>query len=165
MHSPSTTSFPGTVEVRRLVRDDAFPIHEIHCACLTRTFMGRYTDAQISAWMEGRSPDGYLGAWKAGEHFLVACIEGAVIGYVSWQDRELLSLFVHPDFQARGVGSRLIEACLAEAVTQAGPIIRVKAALGADGFYLRYGFAPVGLGSTTKQGIEIPDTRMVRQSP
>jgi GNAT superfamily N-acetyltransferase len=35
--------------------------------------------------------------------------------YASWREDELLSLFVHPDFQGRGMGSALMSACFDDA--------------------------------------------------
>lgn len=105
-----------------MAKGDALAIHEIHGACLIRSLRERYTDAQITAWLKGRPPDGYLHAAEDGETFLVACADGAVIGYASWQDGELLSLFVHPDFHHAGVGSRLFEACSDGAARNDAPI-------------------------------------------
>ena len=151
-----------TMEVRLMAKVDAPAIHELHRACLTRSLRERYTDAQIAAWLKGRPPDGYLRAAEDGETFLVACADGAVIRYASWQNGELLSLFVHPDFHHAGVGSRLFETCSDEAARNDAPITQVKAALGAEGFHLRHGLKSVTTGSTIKQGVEIPDTRVVR---
>lgn len=148
--------------IRRMIASDIEAIHTIHGICLTRTLLGRYTDGQIAAWMSGRTPEGYLRAAEGGERFFVAEESKAVVAYASWQDDELLSLFVHPDFQRRGIGSRLISACLLDAEQNNLTISVVKSVLGAESFYARHGFVVVGSGSTSKRGVEIPDTRMRR---
>jgi GNAT superfamily N-acetyltransferase len=151
--------------IRPMARGDAETVHEIHGACLTRTLLGRYTHEQITAWMDGRAPEGYVRASEAGERFFVAEADGVVVGYASWEDDELLSLFVHPDCQSRGVGSALVEACLADAECNGGAITKVKSVLGAEAFYAKHGFASDCRGSTAKRGVEIPDTRMRREHP
>jgi predicted N-acetyltransferase YhbS len=151
--------------IRPMTRGDAEAIHEIHSACLTRTLPGRYTHEQITAWMDGRTPEGYVRASEAGERFFVAEVDGSVVGYASWEDDELLSLFVHPDFQSQGVGSALVETCLADAEGTGDAITKVKAVLGAEAFYAKHGFTSEGRGSTAKRGVEIPDTRMRREHP
>jgi len=151
--------------VRPIIREDAEAIHEIHIACLTRTLLGRYTREQIAAWMDGRTPEGYVRASQAGERFFVAEVDGVVVGYASWEDDELLSLFVHPDCHSQGIGSALIGTCLADAESTGGAIAKVKSVLGAETFYAKHGFAPEGRGSTVKRGVEIPDTRMRRERP
>jgi predicted N-acetyltransferase YhbS len=150
--------------IRPMARGDAETVHEIHGACLTQTLLGRYTHEQITAWLDGRTPDGYVRAWEAGERFFVAEADGVVVGYASWEEDELLSLFVHPDCQSRGIGSALIEACLADAEGTGGAITKVKSVLGAEAFYAKHGFASECRGSTAKRGVEIPDTRMRREA-
>jgi len=140
---------------------DAETVHSIHCACLTITLSAHYSQDQISAWKLGRTPEGYIRAIKAGEHFLVAEIERRVIAFASWQNDELLALFVHPDAQGNGLGSRLLKACFNDADGQGGAITNLKAALGAEGFYANRGFVSTGPGQTIKNGIAIPETRMV----
>jgi hypothetical protein len=98
---------------RRLLQlrpEDVSEIHTIHTECVNCTLRGRYSDEQIAAWLSGRTPEGYLRACASGEHFFVAEQENAVIGFASWQDDELLALFVHPNAQAKGVGTALLVA-------------------------------------------------------
>jgi len=149
------------VVIRQMADGDANAIHEIHCACLTRTLASHYTQEQVAAWMKGRTPAGYISAAHRGERFFVAEADGLVVGFASWQDNELLSLFVRPDAQDCGVGSLLLDACLRDAAAEGAGITCLKAAAGADQFYARRGFAPVGQGGTIKNGVVIQDTRMV----
>lgn len=146
-----------------MVEADAGALHAIHGACLTRSLLGhRYTQQQIEAWMAGRTPDGYVEAARGGERFIVADLGGEVVAYASWQSGELLSLFVHPDHQGCGIGAALAEACLAQAMHNSEPIGLVRATLGAEQFYERHGFKPIGSGIVSKRGVEVPHTRMMR---
>ena len=45
---------------------------------------------------------------RQGQPVFVAEIKGVVVGFASWQDDELLALFVHPDQQVKGVGIALL---------------------------------------------------------
>jgi predicted N-acetyltransferase YhbS len=78
--------------------------------------------------------------------------------------RTKLSLFVHPDFQGRGIGSALMSACFDDAERRGATISIVKSVFGAEEFYGRHGFLIVGPGSTTKRDVIIPDIRMARAS-
>ena len=113
------------------------------------------------AWMKGRTPAGYINAANGGERFFVAAVDERVIGFASWRDNELLSLFVHPDAQGLGVGSRLLDVCLKDAAAEGTGITCLKAAAGAVQFYVSRGFVPVGQGGTMKNGVVIQDTRMI----
>lgn len=151
--------------IRPMTAGDAEAMHAIHSACLTRILPGRYTHVQIAAWMDGRTPQGYVRASEAGERYFVAEVDGSVVGYASWEEDELLSLFVHPDCHSQGIGSALVETCLADAERTGGAITRIKSVLGAEAFYMKHGFTSEGPGSTAKRGVEIPDTRMRREHP
>lgn len=153
------------VTIRPMQDGDAPDVHAIHTACLRTTLRDCYDEGQILAWTTGRTPEGYLRARDAGEAFLVATVDSAVVGFVSWEDGELLSLFVQPDAQRIGLGTLLADAALTAAETAGSPIVILKAALGAESFYERLGFEVSELGSTVKRGVEIPDLRMRRQVP
>jgi hypothetical protein len=84
------------IVVRRMRPEDVSEIHAIHSECLTRSLSLRYTAEQLAAWLSGRTPEGYLRARDSGEHLFVAEQKGVVIGFASWQNDELLALFVHP---------------------------------------------------------------------
>jgi L-amino acid N-acyltransferase YncA len=128
------------IVVRRIRPEDVAEIHAIHTECLTRTLRQWYTHEQLAAWLSGRTPEGYLRARDSGEHFFVAEQKGVVVGFASWQDDELLTLFVHPDQQANGVGIALLAACAEDAASQGQVIVVLKATLSSAGFYERTGF-------------------------
>jgi len=148
--------------VRRMRPEDASEIHTIHTECLTRTLREWYSAEQLAAWLSGRTPKGYLRACALGEHFFVAEQAGVVVGFASWQDDELLALFVHPDAQVKRVGTALLAACTEDAISQGHVIVAVKASLSSTGFYERHGFLNVARGVEVKLGVEIPHIVMRR---
>lgn len=151
----SATSLP--IIVRPMAETDAVAIHDIHTACLRHTLRSHYSSEQLEAWLAGRTPAGYLRGAENGEVYLVAELGGAVVGYANWQDQELLSLFVSPDFQNMGIGTLLLEACAATS-----EIRRVKATLSAVEFYRRFGFQKVRRDAMEKRGVLIPHILMAR---
>jgi putative acetyltransferase len=151
--------------VRRMRPEDVSEMHTIHTECLTRTLREPYSDEQIAAWLSGRTPEGYLRADDSGEHFLVAEEEDVVIGFASWQDDELLALFIHPDEQAKGVRTALLIAAASDTASQGHVIKVVKATLSSVGFYERHGFQVVASQADVKRGVEIPHILMRRDSP
>ncbi|HVO01881.1 MAG TPA: GNAT family N-acetyltransferase [Candidatus Cybelea sp.] len=88
---------------------------------------------------------------------LVAEQDGRIVGYCAFGNGWVDDLYVHPAFQSRGIGSRL----LAEA-QKANPELQLwtfQANANARAFYEKHGFVPVeetdGSGSEEKQ----PDIR------
>ena len=155
---PNSEKTPGVI-IRLMVNTDAVSIHAIHTACLRNTLTSHYSSEQLEAWLEGRTPEGYLRGAENGEIYLVAERGQAVVGYANCQDQELLSLFVLPEFQNQGVGALLLKACDANA-----DIRWVKATLGAVGFYSRFGFQLVRRGEMEKRGVQIPHILMAREN-
>jgi putative acetyltransferase len=91
---------------------------------------------------------------------LVAVAAGAVVGTAAREDGELLTFFVHPDFQARGVGTRLL-ACLEAAARAAGlRALRVEASITGAAFYEGRGYRRTG---GTVPGAAGPHVPLVKQ--
>ena len=88
------------------------PFTERDRAALRRVFVAARDAAFVWAPPGSHRPKDF-DATIAGEIVLVAVADDAPIGFASiWQpDNFLHNLFVHPDFQRRGVGSALLAAC------------------------------------------------------
>ena len=91
----------------------------------------------------------------AGERVWVAHVDGHVAGFASVWAREnfLHTLFVHPDFLRRGIGSALLSACLATRVANADspPGMTLKCLAEnhrALDFYAVHGWTRAGQGSS-----------------
>jgi GNAT superfamily N-acetyltransferase len=152
----ASDNLPAIV-VREMREADTIDVHRIHTECLTTSLIDHYSPQALEAWMFGRSPEGYWRFANAGETFRVAEIEGGIVGFANWRDRELRSLFVTPMRQRSGVGSVLFSACEREA-----SLNLVKATLGAVGFYQRFSFIEVERGFDLKRGVRLPHIVMRR---
>ncbi|NNU62983.1 GNAT family N-acetyltransferase [Ochrobactrum soli] len=149
--------FPLNIIVRPMVEMDVESIHNIHTECLRTSLACSYTPEQLEAWLAGRTPQGYWRSQQSGSPYLVAAINDEVIGYANWMDEELMSLFVQPKFQKSGIGSKLLNACDAQA-----RLTCVKATLSAVEFYGRFGFKIVREGYDLKREVQIPHVFMTR---
>jgi ribosomal protein S18 acetylase RimI-like enzyme len=148
------------MHVREMQAEDADVIHAIHIACLTISLKNDYTQEQLDAWMSGRTPDGYRQAATEGERFFVAVRDLQVVGYASWQEDELLSLFVLPDHQDRGIGSALFEKCTTDAARHGATISKIRATPNAVAFYRHHGFVTLGRGFDVKKGVAVGHVKM-----
>jgi len=74
-------------------------------------------------------------------------------------------LFVHPNGQAKGVGTALLVASADDVATEGHVIKVVKATLSSVAFYERHGFQVVARQADVKRGVEIPHILMRRDSP
>lgn len=94
--------------------------------------------------------------------YLVAELDGRVVGRVILEAAcppysELINLYVHPDYQGRGVGSRLVQACIKEAAGLGCSVMSAMTDpvgnLPAHRLYSKFGFRPGILGDpSSKRG-------------
>jgi N-acetylglutamate synthase-like GNAT family acetyltransferase len=148
----------------RAIRPDDVPLLQmIKDICLREDFPSHYTQQHIAALAGANGERAFERAMARGDQFLVAEMQGAVAGYASWAEDELLSTFVVPPAQGRGIGSLLVDACALDARTAGQPILRVRATLNAIDFFRSFGFLPTEPGFHEVAGTRIPYQLMVRQ--
>lgn len=144
-------------EIRSMIPADAEAFMEIHAACLQRSLLGRYSERQIEAWGKGRKAEKYIKGALKGLNFLVAVDDGTPVGYVSWKGREFSALFVHPDWQGRGIGLALAREAFRRAEMEGRKLTKLKAALGVEQFYVRFfGFVVDRESFVMRNGVRIP---------
>lgn len=94
------------------------------------------------AWIARLMAEGALRTWCAECH-------GEVVGFsmVNVDAREVFALFVAPQHEGRGVGSRLLEVSVAELLRASARPLRLTTGSGtrAHSFYLRRGWQQVGV--------------------
>ena len=94
----------------------------------------------------------------------LAELEGAIVGFAARDGAWLMQLYVSPGWTGRGIGSKLLEAILADAATVT-PVLRLYTFArntGARRFYERHGFVAVTFGDGTGNEEGEPDVRYER---
>lgn len=86
---------------------------------------------------------------------LVAETENRLIGTIALEDNELLTFFVHPDFQARGVGTQLLNAIEKVAISKGLALLTSEASITAVPFYTKMGYKRTGLNKDGTAGKQI----------
>ncbi|WP_192740780.1 GNAT family N-acetyltransferase [Bradyrhizobium sp. OAE829] len=76
-------------------------------------------------------------------HAFTAVTDGLVVGTASLSDHVVKSVFVHPDFQRRGVATRLMAAVESAAVANLVRRLDVQSSITAQPFYAKCGFVVV----------------------
>ncbi len=120
----------------------------------------------VEAWLYGRTPEGYLRATdEGGEAFWIAALDnGEIAGFASWREDELVSLFVDPELEKRGLGRKLFAACEEDAAKNGHTIGRLISTRNAQTFYESLAFISEREGYTEKRGVRIPHIEMRRLS-
>lgn len=75
-----------------------------------------------------------------------AVTDAEIVGYIAWkEDNYITQLYVRPESQGNGVGSKLINHVKSHAK---GTRIHLRASVNAAEFYLKYGFKALGAEQT-----------------
>lgn len=150
--------------IRRMSPGDAASMHRIHTQAVTAVCAEFVEPAAVAAWLHGRTAEKYVeAADTGGETFWITALEdGSVVGFASWRQDDLISLFVDPAHHGRGVGHALFEACEKDAAENGHALRRLIATLNAVSYYEARGFHQVRESYRVKQGQRIPHIEMAR---
>ena len=94
----------------------------------------------------------------AASDFFVGTDGERVVGFSEYdpETRELAAVYVHPDFERRGLGRALLEAAEAAAHARGVDSLHLRASLNAVSFYQRAGYVVERAGSVTlRSGSEL----------
>lgn len=152
------------IDIRPMQETDVDGMHRVHTQAVSQLCSKFVDKAVLDAWLFGRTPQGYLQACDDhGETFWVADEEsGRIVGFASWRDDELVSLFVDPVAGGQGIGRRLFAACEADAESYGFSVSRLKSTLNAVSFYELLGFKATERGYDLKREQRIPYVAMIR---
>ncbi|MEH2065014.1 MAG: GNAT family N-acetyltransferase [Nostoc sp.] len=151
------------ISLRRAQETDAWVLSAIHIAAIKALPATLYTQKELLAWRNYRDkPDGsnILKSMKV-ETLWVAMEGDAAIGFASFIIDELIGLYVHPQYQGKGIGRALVQHFCDEAIEQSIDKVITTASLYAEGFYLRLGFTAIKRAPHyLRSGVVVPVTKM-----
>ena len=129
------------VEIRRATAEDAEAVYEIVLRALRETNARDYPASVIDRLVL-TLPEGVaskLEEW----HAYVAVVHGRIVGTGSLNGKTVRAVFVHPDYQGRGIGTKLMDAVENAASVQSVDTLTVQSSITAQPFYAKRGFKVV----------------------
>ena len=158
-------SAPQVVRIRRPrpgdFAGDADAAATLYLASRRATLPGLrdpHSEAETRAWMRDSAFARYS--------VRLAEVDGELVGFATRDGAWLMQLYVKPGWTGRGIGSKLLEVILADAVAVT-PILRLYTFArnaGARRFYERHGFVAVAFGDGTGNEEGEPDVRYERST-
>ncbi len=136
------------VEVRDAAVGDAPAVAALFHDTILSVNVGDYSVAQVEAWA-GPAPEPEMwekriAADSNARQMFVATKEGQVVGFAEVEgDGHLDTLYVHHDFQGRGIASRLLDRIEAEAKHREIQRLYTEASITAEPFFRGRGFSVV----------------------
>ena len=132
------------IVIRRATAADAEVVHKIVLLALRETNARDYPSSVIERLVL-TLPDkvaSNLETWCA----FVAIISGRVVGTGSLNGQTVSSVYVHPDYQGRGIATKLMDAVEDAANAQSQATLNVQSSITARSFYAKRGFEIVREG-------------------
>ena len=144
------------MELRYFETKDAQAVSDLIALTLRTCNLGDYPEEYIEKDIQYLQPCDILRR-AAEQHFYVAEEHGAIIGcgavgpYWGREDESsLFTIFVHPDWQGRGIGRKIIETLEKDEYFLRAKRVEIPASITGAPFYLHMGY-------TYKDGITEPD--------
>lgn len=121
---------------------DAPGLFAVHERAVRELARGVYSDSQVESWVHGDSPARYIDAMREdGELYLVAVARlRGIIGFCSYKDEEVRSLYIDPDWSRLGVGTALLQRAEAEIAAAGHGKVVIGASLVGLPFYETHGY-------------------------
>jgi putative acetyltransferase len=138
-------------------------------ACFSASVRGigarHYTPVQVEVWAPN-APD--ADAWRArlgmGRTF-IADLGGAVGGFVRVEERGYIDLlYVHPQFERRGLGRRLLQEACSWAAGRGAVKLESEVSIGARPLFEACGFRVDSQQTVERRGVQLMHYRMSRRS-
>ena len=131
-----------SIHFRNGTKKDIGVLAELFRETVCRINSRDYSPEQIAAWTGGATPKRWDGLFSGALRFILAerDTDGAILGFTAVDRGYLHSLFVHAEYQSRGIGSGLLEQAEAYAHMQGAVRITSEVSLTARPFFERKGY-------------------------
>ncbi|MEM9674673.1 MAG: GNAT family N-acetyltransferase [Cyclobacteriaceae bacterium] len=149
------------IDLRQATVADLPEIQIVFVETIRQVANSDYNPAQIEAWAAGvRNQKRWEDAIDD-QYFLVATAEDAIVGFGSLDEGGYLDfLYVHKDYQRKGIAHTLYEQLEQEAISKNCVQITTNASKTARLFFLAQGFEVVKENSNQIRGVEVVNYRM-----
>lgn len=157
------------VEVREMTIGDLRAVQEVARITWAATYRGIIPEDEMGSFLERAYSEESLKDRMERSAFLVAEWEREVVGFADFAvdsgepgKVELLALYVLPEMQGRGIGTRLLEAGIRRFASAESLTLRVaRDNSGGRRFYEGYGFDVIGEHVWRTSGSEVPVLEMI----
>lgn len=125
--------------IRKYRKEDAKAVCEIIKLNDLKVTSKDYPKKLIKVWIKGDTPE-WIEKISNKTKCFVLIEKKKVIGYISLKKNEINKLFIHPSYQGKGYGKKLMDKAISIVRRRGVKTIKLYSNLGAKGFYSKCGF-------------------------
>lgn len=134
------------ISIRGALLEDIDDICDVHRAAVHSLAGGPYEGKIINAWSEMITHQEIAkGMIIAGISVFVAEERNRIVGFAVLFKSSMRALYIHPEYQKKGIGSKLLVQMEQEAILKGVPKLSLSASLNARHFYESHGYQVAGI--------------------
>ena len=151
------------ISIRNANPGDLTEMQELFVNTISTICKNDYSVDQINAWTSSIEN---IPRWNnriASQYFLVADLDNKIVGYASLKNNDYLDLlYVHKDYQKRGIASKLYSEIEKQAIRNNSTTLHADVSKTAKPFFLNRGFKIIQMQAKKIKGIEIINYKMIK---
>lgn len=154
------------LHLRTATQQDITSLHQVFEASVRQTCNQHYTEAQINAWVAKADINRWQELFNSDLVFILAEDKEArqIVGFTSINAKGYLhSIFVHTDYQHKGIAQQLLDNAEQFAIQNHAPDIHVEASITARRFFEKAGYTEVKAQTVTVNGTEMTNFVMQKR--
>ncbi|WP_054028265.1 GNAT family N-acetyltransferase [Bacillus sp. FJAT-28004] len=155
------------MEIRRFIEEDISEVVSLFYETVHAVNKQHYSKEQLDAWAPQEEVAQKLEAWKesmVSNITYIAEICGQIVGFADMTyGGELDRLYVHKNYQRRGVASAMLKKLEAEAGRLGVNEIRTDASITAKPFFERKGYRVVQSQIVERKGVKLDNFKMIKK--
>ncbi|QIK54874.1 GNAT family N-acetyltransferase [Dysgonomonas sp. HDW5B] len=149
--------------IRLAKEEDIEQIKKLYQETILSVNIKDYTFEQVDLWAK-RGVDNDVWLQRINEEYFIVCgIENQIVGFCSLKpDGYLNTLFVHKDFQGKGIAKALLSTIEQHAKEVGIEELSADVSLTANGFFMKNGYTDLGQ-QIVCIGIPMINSKMIKQ--
>jgi putative acetyltransferase len=150
------TEVKYTIELREARAEDMAEVKQIYRDTISAICQNDYNEEQLKVWIAGVENEGRWTAIFQEQYFVLAEMEGKIVGFITLDKGIYIDLlYVHKDYQRRGIANTLLSKIENTALRLNSSILTANVSKTARPFFERNGFKVVCENINNIKGIEI----------
>ena len=154
----------SNISLRLAIPADLTEMQKLFVDTISTTCKADYSPGQIKAWTSSVENTERWIARIISQYFLIAELDKKIVGYASLENNDYLDfLYVHKDFQRRGIAGKLYSEIEKEAVKRKAAVLNADVSETARGFFEKKGFETIKPQTNIIKNVESIDYKMTKK--